>query len=221
MCARSTAAVLAVLAVLTLASCTSGEPEAKVDHLCAITPASEEDKLLRGIIRADSFETSIPNRTDRLVETLERALGEMGPTKETFASSTCRYSPPTRTESAAFDVGWAPRTSKFVEPSLPEAGRFDVNGAFGESNHYSTMLFVRCDMPGDLAEPSKSAWLYAKASYTVNLGRTDIAPADIDQPAKDRQTSLAYLMTRRVTEALGCENKPLAKPPVVKPLPTS
>lgn len=215
--ARSTAAVLAVL---TLASCTSGEPEAKADDLCSITPASEEDKLLRGIIRADGFETYVTSRTGSLVKTLERSLSEMKPTTETFAPSTCRYSPPTRTESAAFSVGWAPRTSKFVEPSLPEAGRFDVNGSFGESNYYSTKLFVRCDMPGDLAEPSKSAWLYAKASYTVNLGRTDIAPADIDQPAKDRQTSLTYLMTRRVTEALGCENKPLAKAPVVKPLST-
>ncbi|MFJ3519929.1 hypothetical protein [Streptomyces sp. NPDC090131] len=86
---------------------------------------------------------------------------------------------------------------------------------FGESNDTFTKLFVQCDLPGDLDAPSKSAWLYAKASYTVNIGRTDI-----DQAARDRQSALTYLMARRVTDALGCENKPLEKPPVVKPLAT-
>ncbi|MCX5407078.1 hypothetical protein OHA37_24825 [Streptomyces sp. NBC_00335] len=223
--ARSAAAVLAVL---TLASCTAGETEAKADHLCDITPSSEEDVLLREILGrgtapgtdVDAFRTFIPNRTSRLVEKLGRELREMDPAKETFAPSTCTFRPPTRSEGAAFSAGWAPRTSKFVEEPLREAGRFEVNGAFGQSNYFSTKLFVRCDMPGDLAEPSKTAWLYANASYVVNISPTEILPADIDQAAKDRQTTLTYLMTRRVTEALGCENKPLAKPPVVKRLPT-
>ncbi|MFD7914611.1 hypothetical protein ACFV30_28475 [Streptomyces sp. NPDC059752] len=41
----------------------------------------------------------------------------------------------------------------------------------------------------------------------------------VDQAGKDRRMTLTYLMTRRVTDALGCENEPLEKPPVVKPLP--
>ncbi|MFJ3965485.1 hypothetical protein [Streptomyces sp. NPDC090036] len=85
---------------------------------------------------------------------------------------------------------------------------------FGEGNDTFTKLFVQCDLPGDLDAPSKSAWLCANGSYTVNIGRTDI-----DRAAEDRQTALTYLMARRVTDALGCENKPLEKPPVVKPLP--
>ncbi|WP_030757026.1 MULTISPECIES: hypothetical protein [unclassified Streptomyces] len=209
---RSTAAVLAALV---LASCTSGESEAKAEHLCTVTPASEEDVLLRGILRADGFKTYIPNRTSRVVEALERDLRVIGTAEKTFSTSLCAYQPPARTERASFEIDWVTRTSKDVEPSMSDGSRFEVNGAFGESNYFLTKLFVRCDMPGDLAEPSKSAWLYAEASYTVNIGRTDI-----DQAAKDRQTALTYLMARRVTDALGCENKPLEKPPVVKPLPT-
>ncbi|WP_407839084.1 hypothetical protein ACE1OC_26340 [Streptomyces sp. DSM 116496] len=37
-----------------------------------------------------------------------------------------------------------------------------------------------------------------------------------DQAARDRQTTLTYLMARRVTDALGCENKPLEQAPAVK-----
>ncbi|MEV7562621.1 hypothetical protein [Streptomyces sp. NPDC089795] len=220
-CARnvfkaSVRSATAVLSVVLLASCTSGGSEAKIEHLCTVTPASEEDVLLRGILRADGFTTDINNRTSRVVEGLERDLREIDPAKQTLSTSMCAYQPTAQegSERARFEFGWVPRTSKDAEPSLSDGGRFEVNGAFGESNYFLTKLLVRCDMPGDLAEPSESAWLYAKASYTVNTGRTDI-----DQAAKDRQTALAYLMTRRVTDALGCENRPLEKPPVVKPLP--
>ncbi|MFJ3833027.1 hypothetical protein ACIPWI_34495 [Streptomyces sp. NPDC090046] len=207
----------ALLSVVLLASCTSGESEAKIEHLCTVTPASEEDVLLRGILRADGFTTDINNRTSRVVEGLERDLREIGPAKQTLSTSMCAYKPTAQagSERARFEFGWVPRTSKDAETSMSDGGRFEVNGAFGEGNYFLTKLFVRCDMPGDLAEPSKSAWLYAKASYTVNIGRTDI-----DQAARDRQSALTYLMARRVTDALGCENKPLEKPPVVKPLAT-
>ncbi|MCX4801410.1 hypothetical protein OG594_07045 [Streptomyces sp. NBC_01214] len=211
--ARSTTALLSMVV---LASCASGEPEAKIEHLCTVGAASEEEALLRGILRADGFETDVFHRTNRVVESLERDLRAIGSDKKTFSTSLCAYGPTPRAgvERARFEVGWVPRTSKDAEPSMADGGRFDANGAFGESNYFLTNLFVRCDMPGDLAEPSKAAWLYAEASYTVNIGRTDI-----DQAAKDRQTALTYLMARRVTDALGCENEPLAKPPVVKPLP--
>ncbi|MFD9010923.1 hypothetical protein [Streptomyces sp. NPDC059552] len=213
--ARSTTALLSVVM---LASCASGEPEAKIEHLCTVSAASEEEALLREILRADGFETDIPNRTSRVVEALERDLRAIGSGTKTLSTSLCAYKPAAQAgvERARFEVGWVPRTSKDAEPSMSDGGRFDVNGAFGESNYFLTKLFVPCDMPGDLDEPSKSVWLYARGSYTVNIGRTDI-----DQAAKDRQTALTYLMARRVTDALGCENKPLEKPPVVKPLPAS
>ncbi|MER5482669.1 hypothetical protein ABT024_05545 [Streptomyces sp. NPDC002812] len=37
-----------------------------------------------------------------------------------------------------------------------------------------------------------------------------------DRAARDRQTTLTYLMARRVTDAPGCENKPLEQAPAVK-----
>ncbi|MFE5806466.1 hypothetical protein [Streptomyces sp. NPDC056491] len=206
--ARSTAALLAALA---LASCTSGGSEAKTEHLCTVTAASQEEALLRGILRADGFETDIFQRTSRVVEAMEEDLRATGSAKKTLSTSLCAYKPAAQAgvERARFEAGWVSRTSKDVEPSLREGGRFDVNGAFGESNDTFTKLLVQCDMPGDLDAPSKSAWLYANGSYTVNIGRTDI-----DQAARDRQTALTYLMARRVTDALGCENKPLEKAPV-------
>lgn len=72
------------------------------------------------------------------------------------------------------------------------------------------MLHVPCDLGGELSEPSRKAVLRADASLTVNRGK------DVDQEMKARQLSFLYLMTREVTEALGCENKPLVKDPVVK-----
>ncbi|MFK0255595.1 hypothetical protein [Streptomyces sp. NPDC090445] len=211
---RSTAALLCVL---TLASCDSGESEAKTDHPCEIAPASEEQTLLRKILRADGFETLIMNSTSRAVEKLERELREMDPKERTLPRYTCAYRPGGQggVERATFGFGWVARTSEDVKPSLSKSVPYEVNGAFGETNDFITKLFVQCDMPGELGEKSKSAWFYADASYTVNIGRTDL-----DQAARDRQTALTALMTRRVTEALGCENKPLEKPPVVKPLPT-
>ncbi|MDD9382711.1 hypothetical protein M8Z33_39960 [Streptomyces sp. ZAF1911] len=35
-------------------------------------------------------------------------------------------------------------------------------------------------------------------------------------PEKKKATTLTYLMARRVTDALGCENKPLEQAPAVK-----
>ncbi|WP_327168125.1 hypothetical protein [Streptomyces subrutilus] len=98
---------------------------------------------------------------------------------------------------------------------MAESVAFDVNGIPGETNDIASRLFVPCDLPDPLRELSDKVWLRADTSYSVNIRR----PKG-DQTSKDRQTAFAYLMTRRVTEALGCENKPLEKAPVVKPAPT-
>ncbi|MGW5343972.1 hypothetical protein [Streptomyces sp. NPDC004050] len=211
---RSTAVLLCVL---TVASCDSGESEAKVDHPCEIAPASEEHRLLREILRADGFQTDIMSSTNRAVEQLERKLREMDPKERTLPMYTCAYRPGGQggVERATFGFGWVARTSEDVKSSLSNSAPYEVNGAFGETNDFITKLFVECSMPGGFGEKSKLAWFYADASYTVNIGRLDL-----DQTARDRQAVLTYLMTRRVTEALGCENKPLEKSPVVKPLPT-
>lgn len=207
---------VALLCVLTLASCDSGAPEAKVDHLCEIAPSSDEEALLRGILRTEDFETQITNRAKRVQEGLEGGLREMGIEKATLPWYTCAYWPGAQSrERATFGFGWAPRASKEPEWSLAKGVPYEVNGVSAETNDTYTKLRVQCDMPGELGQKSKAAWFYANASYAVNIPRTDI-----DQAARDRQTAFAYLMARRVTDALGCENKPLEKPPVVKPLPT-
>lgn len=41
-------------------------------------------------------------------------------------------------------------------------------------------------------------------------------PSTTPPGGSDRQTILTYLMARRVTDALGCENKPLEQAPAVK-----
>lgn len=209
-----TRSAAALACVLMLASCDAGEPEVKIDHPCEITPSSEEEALLREI-SGGGFKTEIYNRTNRLVEKLERELRDMGPEKATYHVLSCGYLPANQqgVGRANFTFGWAPRAA-FKEPSVPSGVPSEVNGALGVANDTKSKLFVQCDMPGELDTPSHKAWLSADASYTVNTSRTDI-----DQAARDRQTALAYLMTRRVTEALGCENKPLEPAPVVKPLP--
>ncbi|MEU6866943.1 hypothetical protein ABZ924_27410 [Streptomyces sp. NPDC046876] len=157
------------------------------------------------------------SKTSRAVKNLERDLREMGPEKRTLPTYTCAYRPAPQggVERATFGFGWVPRTSNDVKRSLPQGVPYEVSGAFGETGDFGTKLFVECAMPGELGGPSKSAWFYADASYTINIGQPEL-----DQEARDRQTALTYLMARRVTDALGCENKPLQKPPVVKPLPS-
>lgn len=211
---RSTAALVCVL---TLASCTSGDSEAKVDHLCEVVGSSQEGELLREILRTDTFVTEVQNRTGRLTEKLENQLSKAGAAEMTLPVYSCAYILGTQQSGkrSTFGFGWIPRASKDEESSRSKGVPYEANDAFGETSDTYTRLYVQCDMPGERGEASKSAWLYANGSYVPNIGRTDI-----DQTARDRQTAFTYLMTRRVTEALGCENKPLGKPPVVKPLPT-
>ncbi|OKK19607.1 hypothetical protein AMK16_16160 [Streptomyces sp. CB00455] len=208
---------VAVVCGLMLASCTTGEPEAEVDHPCEVVASSQEWELLREILRTDAFVTEIHNRTGRLAEKLENELSGAGTAKETLPVYSCAYIPGTqkRGDRAMFGFGWIPRASKDEESSSSKGVPYEANDAFGETSDTHTKLYVQCDMPGERGEASKSAWLYADGSYVSNIGRTDI-----DQTARDRQTAFTYLMARRVTEALGCENMPLEKPPVVKPVPS-
>ncbi|MFD8978842.1 hypothetical protein [Streptomyces sp. NPDC059564] len=213
--ARSTTALLSMVM---LASCTSGEPEAKSEQPCGISSSSEEGVLLRGILRAEEFETLIYNSTGEVATALRHALLETSPEKRLYPKPTCALWAAGQNggDRVTFSFGWVSRASKDVEQPLPNGVPFEADGgAFGQANDTDTTLFVGCEMPGKLGGPSKSAWFNAKASHNVSPPRTNI-----DQTVRDRQTALTYLMGRRVTEALGCENKPLEKPPVVKQRPT-
>ncbi|MCX4801409.1 hypothetical protein OG594_07040 [Streptomyces sp. NBC_01214] len=212
--ARSTTALLSVVM---LASCTSGEPEAKNEQSCGISPSSEEGALLKGILRAEGFESLIYNSTSEAATALRHALPETTPESRMSTKMTCALwvAGQNGGDRVTFSFGWVSRASKKAEEPLPNGIPFEADGGvFGQTNDTETSLFVACEMPGKLGEPSKSAWFHANALHNVSPPRTDI-----DQTVRDRQTALTYLMARRVTDALGCENKPLEKPPVVKPLP--
>ncbi|CAL9441916.1 hypothetical protein SUDANB120_02259 [Streptomyces sp. enrichment culture] len=214
------AAVL--LCTTALAACDSGGAEAKTDHPCEIASGSQEQTLLRDILRTDGFQPFIMSSTSRATERLEQRLRMTVAKESAFPLAVCAYRPDghayrpagqTGVERASFEFGWVDRTSPDVKPHLDQGVPFEANGSFGEANAFITKLYVECALPrlGDL---TKTVWLYTESSFTVNIGRTDI-----DQAARDRQTALTYLMTRRITDALGCENKPLEQPPTVKPLP--
>ncbi|MET9469454.1 hypothetical protein ABZY44_32615 [Streptomyces sp. NPDC006544] len=212
---RSTAALVCGL---TLASCTSGEPEARSEQSCGISPSSQEGLLLRGILHAETFETLLYSSTREVAATLRHTLPETSPEKRTHQKSTCALwaAGQNGADRVTFSFGWVPRASKEVDEQLSEGVPFEAEGgAFGQASATDTVLYVGCELPAELGEPSKSAWLRARASHNVSPPRTDI-----DQAVRDQQTALTYLMARRITDALGCENKPLEKPPVVKPLPT-
>lgn len=212
---RATAALVCGFMIV---SCTSGEPEAKNEKPpCGISPSSEEGVLLRDVIAADAFEALVYNSTSEVVATLRRALPETSPENQIPAGTRCAlWAAGENGGGVTFRFGWVSRASKEMQFPLPNSVPFEMDGgAFGQANDTKTSLYVGCDMTGALGGPSKSAWFHAKAEHTISS-----TAAAADQAARDRQTALTYLMARRITEALGCENKPLAQPPVVKPLPT-
>ncbi|WP_411105807.1 hypothetical protein [Streptomyces sp. cmx-4-9] len=209
----------ALLAVVMLASCSSGEPEAKSGQPCGVSASSEEGVLLKEILGAQEFEALVYNSTDDVATTLRSALPGMSPAGRTSPKQTCALWAAGQNggDRVTFSFRWVSRTSTEAEQPLPDAVPFQTaGGAHGQANDTDTAMLVTCEMPGELGGPSKAAWLQAKASRPAGPPRTDV-----DQAARDRQTALTYLMARRVTDALGCENKPLAEPPVVKPAPGS
>lgn len=85
---------------------------------------------------------------------------------------------------------------------------YELNGAGGVVNTGNSTLLAQCDLPGELGAQSRNVRLSADAAFSAGPD----GPAE-NQAAKDRRMTLTYLMARRVTDALGCENKPLEKPP--------
>lgn len=207
------------LAVLTTAC--SGEEPAQAgppdDYVCDIASGSAEEKLLRQVIRADSFETRIGNRVPDFVEKMTINLRGKPEGRVTLSVRQCEYVPKGAHADgqATIEYRWAPLTEAETGRDPEGTRRYKFDGATGKSNDVMTNLYVRCDLPGELNAPSKKVLLHADASFTVNLGQVK------DHGTQDQQMSFVHNMTRRATEVLGCENKPLAKDPVVKPLPES
>ncbi|MFI5672421.1 hypothetical protein [Streptomyces sp. NPDC051704] len=201
---------------LMLASCTSGGSAAEAANPCGIGPPSEEGALVREVLGTQDFTTKAYDSTSALADKMRRALPGIRPEKHIFYTNACRYSTGDEQadDSVTFVPGWFLRASPV--PFFPGEASYDLNGARGVSSDTRSALIVQCDMPGDLGEQSKKVWLTADTTFMFRPSR----PTP-DQAAKDRGMTLTYLMARRVTQALGCENTPLDKPPVVKPLPSS
>ncbi|MGW7362997.1 hypothetical protein ACWGI8_06090 [Streptomyces sp. NPDC054841] len=211
--------LLAIAALLTVTSCTSEAPQGgrPDDYLCDISAKSTEEKLLRQIMRADDFTTEINNREYRFAEKMNENLRLFPDSSRMYAVMACQYLPNGQKDigRTRIEYKWVPRVDASGPSQEDETFSYDFGNAFGTSSDVTSTLDVTCVMPGDLREKSAKVSLHADASYTVNLGPVH------DHGTQDEQITLLYLMTRRATESLGCENKPLAKEPVVKPLTAS
>lgn len=201
----------AIALALAATGCSSGDSGARAEGLCGPSTDSAAGKALRDVLGTDDFTSDAVTSDQRFVSQLKNDLKERQGERSSPPAYLCRYSPDGSKERVVLDYAWAPA----AEPAnrrAQEGTFYDVNGATGEIGSLSAGLYVKCDLRGDLSAPSSKAVLRADASLTVNRGK------DVDKEREDRELSFLYLMTRGVTDALGCENKPLAKDPVVKPV---
>ncbi|MFF4173958.1 hypothetical protein [Streptomyces sp. NPDC001744] len=209
--------LLVVSVLFTVTSCSDGTPsraERPDDYACAVSAGSPEAKLLSQVMRTDSFTTRNGYRSPRFVEKAQDRLREYGEEGKTLAVRQCFFFPDGRSGDGQTTVeyGWAPLSDAQKGTDAAGTRRYRLNGATGRSGDVTTDLYVRCELPGELKEPSKKVLFHAGVSFTTNLGTVE------DHGTQDQQMSFVYLMARRATELLGCENRPLAKDPVVRPL---
>ncbi|MGW7434313.1 hypothetical protein ACWGIN_32880 [Streptomyces sp. NPDC054861] len=200
--------------MLVATSCSDETPQAAEDRLCDIAQGSAADKQLRQVMRAETFTTHVGNTDARFVEKMRDRLRTYRAGESSPRTVQCEFFPNGKQGNgqATIDYGWSAVAEAEKDRNVKGTRRYELNGATGTSNDVATDLYVSCDLPGDLKEPSEKALLHADASFTMNLGAVK------DHGTQDQQMSFLYAMTRKAAEALGCENKPLAGDPVVKPL---
>ncbi|WP_407839085.1 hypothetical protein ACE1OC_26345 [Streptomyces sp. DSM 116496] len=212
--AISTAAkrsVLALVCLVAAAGCSTEQAGPRAADPCAIADPSAERDLIKQITGSGDFDTRVNATTAHLVDSLKGDLRSLPSTPWLM----CGYVPTQGKDASRvqLQVRWLYRESKEQNPqgTVP----VEANGAVGWAGDTGSQLRVRCDMPGDLRGQSDNALLAVEESFRIGAPRPNMTQAD-----RDRQTSLTYLMARRVAEALGCENKPLKRAPVVKVLPS-
>ncbi|MFI5762719.1 MULTISPECIES: hypothetical protein [unclassified Streptomyces] len=211
--------VLALVCVVAAAGCSAAEsrPEPSAAHPCTLADPSKERDLLREITRSPDFDTRVNSTTAHLVDMLKADLRTVVNVGATSPWLMCGYVPEQGKDAGRvqLQVRWQPvdPRERIPEGSLP----FEANGATGMTDDTTSLLRVRCDLPGDLSSPADMPLLSVEGSFGIRAPRANMTQAD-----RDRQTAFTYLMARRVTQALGCTNKPLERPPAVKvlPLPT-
>lgn len=204
--------VLALVCLVAAAGCSVEETGPRAANPCAIADPSGERDLLRQITGSGDFDTHVNSTTAHLVDSLKADLRA-----SSFWTSPwlmCGYVPAQRKSGGRVQLQVRWQSVEYKEQLPKDSVPVEVNGAVGRADDIGSLLRVRCDMPGDLRSQSDKALLTVEGSFGIRAPRTDMTQAD-----RDRQTAFTYLMARRVTEALGCENKPLKRAPVVKQLP--
>ncbi|MFE5632435.1 hypothetical protein [Streptomyces sp. NPDC056543] len=201
---------LALVAV----SCSSGDSGSQVEGLCGRPGDSAAGKSLREVLGTDDFTAEAVKSDDSFAEQFRKDLKEWpGGPDSTSPSFVCKYLPDDNENHVVLSFAWSPADQPGRERA--EGGKvYDVSGTTGSAGHLAAELFTPCELGGELAEPSRKAVLRADATLTVDRGR------NVDQQRVAQELSFLYLMTREATKVLGCENQPLAKEPVVKPLAT-
>ncbi|MFG3348460.1 hypothetical protein ACGF1Z_25805 [Streptomyces sp. NPDC048018] len=185
---------------------------------------SPEEKSLHTVLRADTFRTAWHQPRDaRFVEKMEENLRHLADPAAMYTVSGCSYVPKGQVGigRATIDFAWVPLDAAKKDPAYgrkdpadKESRTYRLNGATGVADDVSAGLYVSCVLPGELKEPSKRVLLHADSTYTGNLGPVH------DHGTQDQQMDFVYRMARKATEVLGCENRPLEKEPVVKPVPS-
>jgi hypothetical protein len=213
--ARSAAVVVLALAAV---SCTDETAAPRADQLCEFPRDSSGGKVLRQVLGTDEMVTTIYAQPSHLTERLRNDLEQRQSSDSTLPAYACSFSPKNHEGASTLRIGfsWVPSGGPEKEPrSLGDASHYNLNGVLGESNDIGAGLRMECRLPGKFGTLSRQVLLYADASNTLNMGR------DVDQAMKDRQVTFLYFMTRKATDALGCENDPLKKEPVAKPYATA
>ncbi|MFE9887637.1 hypothetical protein [Streptomyces scopuliridis] len=173
---------------------------------------ADTHNMLQQVIRTDQYGITIYNTNPDLSERLADELQQWEPGRTEFTTQACAFSPKNteRDGSLSVELSWTARDGSSKSKLPGKVGYYNINGALGEANDVITKLRVQCDLAGKLRKPSSQVSLVADASNTLNIG-TKVDPKTIDQ-----QITILYLMTRKATEVLDCENNPLKKDPVVK-----
>ncbi|MFE4370075.1 hypothetical protein ACFRMN_17920 [Streptomyces sp. NPDC056835] len=207
---KASAAVAAI--VLAAASCTTESPAPAASNSCEHAPASTEAKLVSQLLGTDEYKTGYRDDSG-LSEKLTDELRQWKPGGTEYTTDVCRFSPKVPRTSGGntlrVEFYWTSRSnpSKWGRTS---GSYYNFNGITGESDETLGKLRVPCSLPGELNGLSKQTLLGADVSNTAYEG------PEVNQQARDQQILFLYLMTRKATEALGCENNPLKADPIVK-----
>ncbi|WP_405390784.1 hypothetical protein OG596_24690 [Streptomyces sp. NBC_01102] len=186
-----------------------------ISEMCSHPRTSTVGKLVQELPGTEQYEINIRNTDEGLKEKMNEHLREWQPGILAFKIQTCAISPEYSKTSGGntlrTDFSWTSRENP--DPSGRPADThsfYNLNGAYGESDETLTKLHIECDLPGELGQLSQRTLLVAHSSNTVYVGPR------VGQDARDRQIHFLHLMARKATDAVGCENEPLKKNPVIK-----